>query len=140
MSVKKKAPLKIQNNKDEIMKDFLIEKTKVALKFINVILANLGKPAINSLTEFTDVDREDIIKEVNKKSFDDMQDELFSCFDKKKCGYYRKTDAQVLNCLRSMMKDLGYEMTYDQKDRYEVIDGKSYKRSHSFYSINLLKK
>ena len=142
MSTKNKSASK---NKEVIpSNDIQIDKTsdkyKVVLKFINVILSNLGKPTIIDLCDFKDIDREDIIKDVNKTALDDMAEELFSHFNKKKSGYYRKTDAIVLNCLRGIMKEIGHELTYDQKDRYEIIDGTSYKRSHSFYSINLSEK
>lgn len=115
------------------------DKYKLALKFVNVILKNIGRDEVNDLTEFKNVDREDIIKDVNKVSLDAMANELFDKFNKKKCGYYRKTDAIVLNCLRGMMKEIGYELTFHQKDRWEKnekVNGKSYKISHSFYSIS----
>ena len=112
------------------------DKYKVALKFVNNILVNLEKDVIDDLTKFKDIDREDIIKDVNKKSLMDMEKELFAHFDKKKCGYYRKTDAIVLNCLRGIIKEAGFKLSFEQKDRHEVIGDKSYKRSHSLYYIH----
>ena len=111
------------------------DKYKLALKFVNVILTNIGKEEVDDLTKFKDIDREDIIKDVNKTSLDEMSNELFSHFDKKKCGYYRKTEAIVLNCLRGIMKELGYEMIKLKKEKCEEINGRSYKRSHYLYSI-----
>ena len=111
--------------KDAINKDS--DKYIVCLKFINKILVNLTKPEIDDLVKFIDIDREDIIKDVNKKSLVDMEKELFKQFDKKKCGYYRKTDALVLNCLRGMMKEIGYEMAKKQKDKSEFINDKSFR-------------
>src|SRR5438477_7069284 len=102
--------LNINNNLLEINKklDNEIEKEKynIALEFINKILNNINKPKIKELTEFTNIDREDIIKEINIGTLKEMENEIFKFFNKKKCGYYRKTDALVLNCLRSMMKEL----------------------------------
>lgn len=126
MSEEKEPTQKIDKDSD---------KYKVALKFVNVILSNLGKDSIDDLTKFKDVDREDIIKDVNKTSLDDMESELFSHFNKKKCGYYRKTDAIVLNCLRGVMKEIGYELTYEQRDINGTINGKTFRKTCMFYSI-----
>jgi len=111
------------------------DKYKLALKFVNVILKNIGKDEVDDLTKFKDVDREDIIKDVNKNSFNDIADELFKNFNKKKCSYYRKTDTQILNCLRGMMKELGHELTYVQKDINGKIDDKTFRKTCMFYSI-----
>ncbi|ARF11542.1 hypothetical protein Klosneuvirus_1_399 [Klosneuvirus KNV1] len=116
------------------------DKYKLALKFVNVILKNIGKEEIDDLIKFKDIDREDIIKDVNKTSLDEMAKELFNHFDKKKCGYYRKTEAIVLNCMRGMMKEVGYEMTYEQRDINGKIDGKTFRKTCMFYSIKLVEK
>lgn len=142
MSTKNKSASKNQEiiSSNDIQIDKSSDKYKVGLKFVNVILSNLGKPSITALTDFKDVDREDIIKDVNRTTLDEMSEELFSHFNKKKSGYYRKTDAIVLNCLRGMMKELGHELTNKQKGVMVNIDGKNYERTHMIYSINLLKK
>ncbi len=62
----------------------------MALKFINEILKNIGKKEINDLTEFIGIDRLDIIKDINKETFERMEDKLFKYFDKVKCGWYQK--------------------------------------------------
>ena len=93
------------------------EKYKMALKLINVILANIGKDQIDDLTKFVDVNREDIIKDINKQSLNDMEKEVFPLFSKDKCGYYRKTNSFVLNCLRGMMKEIGYSMRAREQKR-----------------------
>ena len=111
------------------------EKYKVALKLVNKILVNLGKDEITDLTDFKDIDREDIIKDVNKKALDGLAKELFKHYDKKKSGYYRKTDALVLNCLRCLMKEAGFEFTYQQKDIHENINGKLFRKTILLYTI-----
>lgn len=117
----------------------VIDKTsdryKVLLKFVNNILTNIGKIKINDLNEFIDIDREDIIKDINITTLKAMEKEIFKYYNKNKCGYYRKSNAFVLNCLRGMLKELGLEMTYIQKERSEYINGKSFKRTHMLYSI-----
>ena len=120
---------------NDVLLDKNSDKYKVALKFINQILTNLGKEQVDDLTKFADIDREDIIKDVNKKSLDGMAKELFKHFDKKKSSYYRKTDAIVLNCLRNMMKELGCEFTYEQKEVYELVNNKSFRKTCMLYTI-----
>ncbi|QKF94781.1 hypothetical protein QKU48_gp1323 [Fadolivirus algeromassiliense] len=110
-------------------------KYKIALKLVNLILVNIGKEEVDDLTKFKDIDREDIIKDVNKKSLQDMESELFPLFNKKKVGYYRKTDGLVLNCLRGMMKDIGFEMHKVQKGKMVIFDGKSYEKTCMIYCI-----
>ena len=43
-----------------------------------------------------------------------MEKKLFKLFDKKKCGYYSKTDNIVLNCLRGMCKEMGLNLVKKQ--------------------------
>jgi len=107
----------------------------VVLKLLNVILTNIGKPNIDDITMFVDIDREDIIKEVNKESIIAMEDELFPLFNEKASGYHRKTNNLVLNLLRNIVKDIGYELTYTKKDVYKLINGINYRRSSALYYI-----
>ena len=86
------------------MEDKNSDKYKVSLKLVNKILVNIGKEEIDELTKFVDIDREDIIKDVNMTTLTEMEGEVFQYFDKMKCGYYRKTGSIVLNRLRGMMK------------------------------------
>ncbi|ARF10088.1 hypothetical protein Indivirus_13_2 [Indivirus ILV1] len=126
----------MNNTDDQVIKiDKTSDKYKVALKFVNKILTNIGNDEIDDLTKFVDIDREDIIKEVNRKTLDEMEKEIFALYNKKKCGYYRKTDAIVLNCLRGIMKEAGFEFNYEQKDKYETINDKKYRKTFLLYSI-----
>lgn len=118
-----------------LKEDKTSEKYQLALRFVNKILVNIGKSEVDELTKFINIDREDIIKEVNKITLDDMADELFEKFNKKKVGYYRKTDSIVLNCLRGLMKEIGYELTNIHKDITTTFDGKNYRKTHLLYSI-----
>lgn len=111
------------------------DKYKVALKLVNKILVNIGKEEIDDLIKFSGIDREDIIKEVNKKSLMEMEGELVELFTKKKLGLYRKTDGIVLNCLRGLMKEIGYQLVKEQKGKMVIIDGKSYEKTCMIYSI-----
>jgi hypothetical protein len=113
-------------------------KYNVVLKYVNKILQNLNKPVINNLVDFKDIDRLDIINENNTKTFNEMVPELFAkgLFDKMKSGYYRKSDAIALNCLRGILKDINYEFVYKEREISHEINGTKYRKTHSFYSIN----
>lgn len=124
---------KKDNKNEKITKDS--DKYKVLLKLLNKILKNIGKNEINDITKFINIDRDDIIKDVNKKALDDMQKELFKLYNKKNCGYYRKSDTIVLNCLRGIIKEAGYEFDYIQKEDYKIIDDKKYRKTFLLYSI-----
>ena len=65
-----------------------------------------------------------------------MDMEIFALFNKSKCGYYRKTNAlKFINCLRGMMKEIGYSLVKTQKGINEIINGRYYERTHMIYSI-----
>ncbi len=112
------------------------EKYKVALKFVNKILVNIGKEEVAELIDFKDIDREDIIKEVNKESFREMENELFEQFDKVKMGWYRRNivSSYILTFLRNMCTDLGYSFTYHElkKQKNKIV------KSEMLYSIKLV--
>ena len=81
MSTFEKTKIKIKIEKDS-------EKYQVTLKLLNKILVNLGKEEIDDFTKFKDIDREDIIKDINVEALREMEKELFTVhYDKKKCGY-----------------------------------------------------
>lgn len=119
-------------NKDKI--DKTADKYKLALKFVNKILHNIDKPQITDLADFKKILRNDIIKTINKKTFEDMEDELFKYFDKRTCGWYRRKQIKdpVLPFLRGMCKELGYSLNYSQID----VRKNNVTKTHMYYSIN----
>ena len=123
------------DNKTVIKVGYDDEKYKVALKLVNKILVNIGKEEIDDLVKFVEIDREDIIKEVNKEVLVGMEKELFPLFNKNKCNYYRKTDALILNCLRGVIKQTGLTLTNTKKDITTTINGQNYRKTHMIYSI-----
>lgn len=84
------------------------EKYKITLKFINAILNNIGKEPIDDLVKFVDIDRLELMKDVNKTTLDNMKYEIFSYFDIRKCRYNTPSKNVVLNCLQGMLHDFGY--------------------------------
>lgn len=75
MKKKKKTIVKKKNNVKKIYEDD--ELYKVILEYLNKILENMNKEPIKKITEFKDIDRNDIIHERNSKILDDMEDKIF---------------------------------------------------------------
>ena len=130
-SVKRKYNKKIQKVKETPDSD----KYKIALKLVNCILVNIGKNTINDLVDFKEIDREDIIKDINKESMYKMENEIFLLFDRTNVGYYRKTKYVTLNWLRGILKEIGYKLTKSNVERTEIINDKRYKVLYTFYQI-----
>lgn len=104
-------------------------KYKLLLEYVNNILKNMGKEAIDDLTEFKEIDRLDIIKEKNKEMLDEMAPTLFKHFRKQ--NYYRKTKSIVLNCMRGMCKEVGVQLI----NRKQNIVRNTILKTHFFYTI-----
>jgi len=128
---RKKNSTQIKKKVDRSNIDKTTTKYKLLLKYVNGILKNIGKEEIDDLTKFKDIDRLDIIKEINLKLLDSMAPTLFKHFDKKGVGYYRKTQGKALNCLRGLCKELGLVLLKRQHNRQV----KCIFKSHMLYSI-----
>lgn len=111
------------------------EKYKLALKFINNILVNAQKSEINDILEFKDINRQQIVTQQNLDILTNMESEIYKLFDKVKCGFYRKSDNYVINCLRGMIKQIGYKIILEQKDKTVNINGESYRKKYMIYHI-----
>lgn len=124
---------KKENEKDYSKIDKTTDQYKTALKFINKMLENLNKPAITDLTQFKNIDRIDVINKKNEDLFDEMKDELFKVFDKKKCGWYARKAVRnyLLTFLRHMVNELGLEITY----RHTNTAKNNFTKSHLMYTI-----
>ena len=131
------APINIKKIKEPVQKvgkDHI--KYIVLLKLLNAIFVNIGRNPIDDITQFVSISRDDIIKDVNKISLENMESELFPLYDKVKCGYYRKNaEGLVLNVIRGMVKQIGYTTNFVKKDVYVTLDGKSYRKTCTFYKI-----
>ncbi|ARF08062.1 hypothetical protein Catovirus_1_112 [Catovirus CTV1] len=105
----------------------------ILLKLINSILTNLKMNNVDDLTEFKNVDRDDIIKEENINTYNKMEKDLFKYFDKKKCQWYRRTQIKnyILSFIRAACEDIGLNFTYVTKNKTKNNIVKSY----VYYSI-----
>jgi len=133
----------IKTNKNKIQKtnkvrnivDTTTDKYKVLLEFVNKILINIGKDPITNLTQFKNIDREDIILPKNKPILENMAPKLFKHFNKKKSGYYRKSDNWMLNVLRGLVREIGLKYSKSIKNIYINENNRAYVKTHTFYSI-----
>lgn len=121
-------------NIDAIVDSYNI-KYGLALKFVNKILVNAGKPEITQLTDFKDVIRQEIMTEINLQSLNDMENDIYKYFDKVKCGFYRKSDNYIINCLRGIMKQINFSIILTKKDKTVSINGENYRKKYMIYHI-----
>ena len=93
-------------------------KYKLLLAFLNKILTNVDKPNIEKVTDFINVDKDDVISEINNKIIDDMENEIIKIFDREKIGWYRRKTAKeyIMTFLRGACKENGYALTYTAKE------------------------
>lgn len=119
--------------------DSRTEKYNILLIFLNKILVNMGKNAIDDITKFIDIDRIDIIKDTNKQILYDMESEIFKSFDRTKCAWQRRTTTKfyIITFLKNACQDIGYCFNYTHRDITEKINGMNYRKTHVFYSIVL---
>ena len=101
------------------------------LKFSNKILENIGKLLITDMTEFKNIDRADIVKDINKQTLTIMEKEICEIFDKTKCRLYAKTNGIVMNCFRAMVKDVGLTLTISKK----CISKNTVMKTHYYYTV-----
>lgn len=111
------------------------KKKEVMLKLLNRIRESGND--ITELTDFKNINRDDIIKDETIKKFDEMEKELFEYFDRTKCGWYRRKRIKVyiLTFLRYCCKDLGYQFKSSQKEIIEKINNKNFRHTDVYYSI-----
>ena len=116
--------------------DKTTKKYEVMLKFINKILKNIGKKEVDDIFKFVDIDRQDIIKEDNKKCIEEMKIELYENFDDVPVLVIRKdTPSWIINVIKGMCKSMNVEFTRRPCDMSHKIDGVLYRKKHILYSI-----
>lgn len=100
-------------------KDKTDPKYVILLKLINKILTNINRSNITDLTEFKNVDQDDIIRTENIMVYNEMEKEIFKYFDKVECGWYRRnrTKNYLLTFLRFACAFVGLTFIYDQKNK-----------------------
>lgn len=126
----------MKDNNDTII-DKNSDKYKIVLKLANNILANLEKNKIADLTDFKSIERDDIIKDINKKSLSNMEKEIHKYFDKDEISWYRRNyvDHYILTFLRAVCPNIGLKFKFEKKDITTEINGKRFRRTHVYYSI-----
>jgi hypothetical protein len=121
----------VQQEKPVNVIDKTTDKYIITLKYVNALLKNINKDQIDDLTQFRLIERDDLLCEANKKTFHDMEDEIFKYFNKKKCSYYKKSPSYVLICLKAMCKIIGLKVSIKKK----TICKNTIQKTHIYYSI-----
>jgi hypothetical protein len=123
--------------KDKYGKMIKKKKQVVLLKLMNGILNALGNPEITKLTDFKDIDRDDIIKPECVSVYNQMEDELFTCFDKHVCSWYKRKKIKnyIMTFIRYTCIDIGLKYIYKKRETTIIVNNKRYKGIHYMYSI-----
>ena len=133
----------LQNNDKAVSKTKKVEKKpvkiidkttpkyKVLLKLVNKLLLAMGKSEIDDLLNFKMIDREKIIG-CDRKIILNMENILCKSFKKGQCFYRKKAPSYNLNILRYLVKEIGLKMIKKQKNIYNGIGNKTYKRTTSY--------
>jgi hypothetical protein len=105
---------------------------KILLVLLNKIMTNINLPKLNQLSDFKNIDRDLIIKDINTRTIDDMSKELSYLFSKPN---KKDTKKYPLNCLKTFAKQIGMNMSYKKRDINITIDGSTYRRTIYEYSL-----
>lgn len=113
------------------------DKNEILLKVLNNVLKSMGKPEIDKLEDFKDIDREWIATAKNDQMLLDMENELFGPFDKAKMRFYKRKEPKnyIMTFLRRAATECGFQYNYYKKDITELKDDKKFHRTHNFYSL-----
>ena len=112
------------------------DKYKVALKFVNKVLTNIDKPTINDLTEFKNIDRNELLSEKITKILEEMEPEIWTHYNKRKCGAYHNSDNRTLNVFRGMIRENNLKICIKKKDITDKSGvNKGFRRTHMLYNI-----
>lgn len=123
-------------NNIQVMNGFEI-KYNIFMEFINALLVSIGKNVINSLTEFKDINRDDLISDNCLNIYDQYEPKIFTVFSKKECQWYRRKIIKnyLITVIRHMCIEINHKFTYKCKDVSRKLNGKTYRSKEILYSI-----
>jgi len=115
----------------------MFKKNIIVLDVLNSILQNVNKNKINSLEEFKDIKRSDIVKDINKNMIETKYDYIFTEFKKVSCQYYQKHKIKdyILTLIKEMCRDIGYVLKSHYKKDCVEIDGEIFTKNTNYYFI-----
>jgi hypothetical protein len=97
-------------------------------------LESIGLQSINQLTEFIDIERDLLVKDVTIKTIKDMESELYLFF-KKNPSQKKDSKKFTLNSLKNFAKQSNMMLTYRKNDNPVIINGILYRRIVYVYTI-----
>ena len=136
---KEKTPKKmiVKNAiKDKIDKNS--DKYKIVMEFLNALLKTLNKQAINDITEFKYIKRDEIIKKECENVLPGYLDRIIDIFGKYAIRYSMRTKIQHyhLSVIKYLVSHCGYNFSSNyQYKSMENKDGVSGIELHIYYSI-----
>lgn len=115
-------------------------KKEVLIKLLNRVLIEMKKDEITDIIAFEKIDREKLLIVDTLKILNDMEEEIFKVFNKYTCRWYRRSAAKqyFLVFIKNACSDIGYKLTSTQRDVSEIVNNKSFRRTHIFYSIKMI--
>jgi hypothetical protein len=109
---------------------------EIMLEIINKLLKLMNKNEINDLCQFTDINRDELIKDKYANLINEQKDYIFNCtgFNKYICQVYQKKVTNVhISILKGMLKQIGYELI--SKNHKKMIKGVY--NTYTSYSIHV---
>lgn len=126
-----KGQIYIKKTKMKIKVDKESEQYKITLEFLNTILTTMEKEQINDITEFKDINRNNLIKDECKKIVDDYLERIIKQFGKTKIAYRNRNtvDHYIISLIKYMAINCGYsfkshnvfESSADKPGTYTVV-------------------
>ena len=130
--------INLSDKKQENNTENFEDKKNILLVFINKILININGSTITNLTDFVNIDKDDIIKDENKKLILEFEKDFFHIFDKKKFGWSRRncTKNYILTFIRYACNEVNLDFKSEKKNKYMTINGIKYHKTCMIYNIS----
>lgn len=105
--------LNISKKKKNVMINKNDNKYIMLLEFLNAILKQIGKDAIDDVLDFKNIPRDDILKEDVKGLLDVHLDQIIGIFGKKEIQYYNRKLIKdfIMSVIKSMAFECGYTLS-----------------------------
>ena len=127
---KKKTGVHVKKPKTDQKVDKNDDKYILVLEFLNAILVKIGKEAIDDITKFKDIKRDDLLKPECTQVLSQYLDKIIKQFGKTKILYDKKDKINnyLLTVIKSVVANCGYQFKSNQKNKYRQISERNYNR------------
>ncbi|AYV76509.1 MAG: hypothetical protein Terrestrivirus8_2 [Terrestrivirus sp.] len=99
-------------NVELYVQEKLKQKYTTLLKLLNAILTNINKDPITDVLGFKNINRDDLVSDLNEKICESMMDEIMQHFNKSTLKYNQKSriKSYLLSVIRTMCDELYLEL------------------------------